>query len=209
MRRNSGNVGIGTTSPAEALDLGVGNLSIAAPGSGAGLAYINFRENGFNDRFGILTSMSGFGNANTISITANGSGSIPAIADAKLTIQQGGNVGIGTTAPLAKLKVDGGQIAGSFATNSTATIDWNAGNVQTTSAAAGTITFTAGSLIDGGAYTLAFNNATGGSYTFTSTALTFKCNPACPLTVTAGKDTVATFIKAGTTVYVSWVKDFQ
>jgi hypothetical protein len=64
-------------------------------------------------------------------------------------------------------------------------------------------------MLDGGAYTLALTNATGGSYSFSSTGLTFKCNPACPVTVSAGKETVVTMIKAGSKVYVSWVKDFQ
>ena len=121
----------------------------------------------------------------------------------------GGNVGIGTATPTAKLSVSGGQIAGTYVSSSNTTIDWNAGNIQSTSAAAGTITFATGSMVDGAVYTLALNNATGGSYTFVSSSITFKCNPACPVTVTAGKDTVASMIKAGSTVYVSWVRDFQ
>jgi len=126
-----------------------------------------------------------------------------------MAITNTGNIGIGTTTPSAKLKVENGQIAGAYLASSSATINWNDGNIQSTSVAAGTITFTANSMVDGGSYTLALTNATGGNYTFSSSGLTFKCNPSCPVTVTAGKDTVATMIKAGSTVYVSWVKDFQ
>jgi len=41
-----------------------------------------------------------------------------------------GHVGIGTSAPNARLKVDGGQIVAAQSTISGATVDFNTGNVQ-------------------------------------------------------------------------------
>jgi hypothetical protein len=131
-----------------------------------------------------------------------------AVGTSQLVVASG-NVGIGTSTPSAKLKVSGGQIVGEFLSSTSATIDFNSANIQSTSVAAGAITITANSMVDGAAYTLVFNNATGGNYTFSSSGLTFKCNPACPVVVSAGKETVATFIKAGSTVFVSWVQDFE
>ncbi|MCX6106355.1 MAG: hypothetical protein NTY08_11060, partial [Proteobacteria bacterium] len=152
------------------------------------------------------------GSGNILFQTAPVAGSTSAVADTmatRMAITATGNVGIGTATPGAKLAVAGGQAIGTFVSSSNTTIDWNAGNIQSTDAATGTITFTAGSMLDGGAYTLALTNATGGNYSFASTGLTFKCNPACPITVTAGRHTVASMIKAGAIVYVSWVKGFQ
>ena len=216
----TGNVGIGSGTPGFRLDVatsGTGmqtverlqNTITAANNSGAQTMYsANRTTNGLTDMAaigGLITdiSASAYKGALVFS-TANNSA-----PSERMRIDANGNVGIGTTSPSAKLKVDGGQIAGTYVSHSNSTVDWNAGNIQTTSAAAGTITFTAGSMVDGGSYTLALNNAAGGNYVFSSTGLTFKCNPACPVVVSAGKDTVATFIKAGSTVYVSWVKDFQ
>ena len=92
--------------------------------------------------------------------------------------------------------------------SSSAAINWSAGNVQSTSVAAGTITFTTGSMINGAAYTLALTNATGGTYTLSGTDITtWKCNPACSsgqISVTAGYDAVLTIVKIGSTGYVSW-----
>ena len=74
---------------------------------------------------------------------------------------------------------------------------------------AGNLYMVPATMVDGAAYTLVLNNATGGSYTLSASGMTFKCNPACPIVVTGGKDTIVTMIKAGTSGWVSWVKDFQ
>jgi hypothetical protein len=215
---NSGNVGIGTTAPSGILHV-AGATSIFGAGESATPSASTIRganASGTNIAGANMTIQAsngtGTGGSGSILLQTASAGSTGATANTLMTrvaITSGGNVGIGTTSPGAKLTVSGGQAIGTYVASSSSTIDWNSGNIQSTDVAAGAITFTAGSMLDGGAYTLALTNATGGSYSFSSTGLTFKCNPACPVTVSAGKETVVTMIKAGSKVYVSWVKDFQ
>ena len=180
-----------------------GTIAIANGGTGIGTAPTNGQlliGNGTNYSLNALTAGSG------ISIT-NGTGSITiaatAAADLLTKLNKAGDTMTGS------LTVTGGQIVGAFVTGSTATIDWKSGNIQSTSAAAGIITFTANSMVDGASYTLALTSPTGGNYTFSSTGLTFYCNPNCPVVVTPGNDTLVTLIKSGSKVYASWVKDFS
>jgi hypothetical protein len=212
----NGNVGIGTTAPGATLDL----VSTSSASQYAmitalqpnlpinGINYINLGTSASNNNQGALyfRNVGGGSASNTMSIGFYGTGD-------RFAVTAGGNVGIGTTAPGVKLSVSGGQIAGSYlssANGSSGTpINWNSGNIQTTSIAAGTLYLDPASMVDGAGYTLILTNATGGSYTLSSTGYTFMCNPACPVTVTAAKHTIASMIKAGTVVYVSWVKDFQ
>ena len=122
------------------------------------------------------------------------------------SIVTSGNVGIGVSNPTSKLQVSG-QAASGYANTSSATIDWNSGNIQSTTAAAGTITMT--NMVDGAGYTLILNNTSGGSYSLAATGLTFRCSPACPVTVTAGSDSVIAMVKGGSTVWVGWTKGYQ
>ena len=120
-----------------------------------------------------------------------------------------GKVGIGTSAPAATLDVRGqirsASSTGAVYSTSGATIDWNNGNVIILTGAPGSYTFN--NMKEGGAYTLIVQNTTSGQYNFSQTGLTFKFLPANAAT-TAGKDTVYTFIRAGSTVYVSWILGF-
>jgi hypothetical protein len=87
----TGNVGIGTTSPSQVLEV-VGNIKL---GDGGQRNIIG----ALNNSLGIYASP----NANTEGIifsTDNGT-------TAEMFIQDGGNVGIGTTSPVVKLQVDG------------------------------------------------------------------------------------------------------
>lgn len=122
-----------------------------------------------------------------------------------------GSVGIGTAAPSAKLHVNG-QILGGYASGTTASISWANANVYTTSVAApATLAFTAGTMFDGGNYTLVLTG-TAGTYTLGTAGdiSTWKCSPACPSNqlATTGQ-TVLTILKVGTTGYVSWISGFQ
>ena len=82
---NSGNVGIGTTSPSEKLDI-AGNINLYGASR-----YIKFPDNTIFD----------FSGSNKLYITTGGSGGA-----ARLVIDNAnGNIGIGTTNPTAKLEV--------------------------------------------------------------------------------------------------------
>jgi hypothetical protein len=153
-----------------------------------------------------LATISTAGKVSGSAITSGTIGGSTALSTSG-NITTSGNVGIGTTMPSTKLHVVGGQAASGFASNTTGTINWNSGNIQTTSVAAGTLTMS--NMVDGAGYTLVINNATGGNYTLSGTGLTFRCSPSCPIVVTAGADTVVAMVKGGTTVWVAWNKGFQ
>jgi hypothetical protein len=108
------------------------------------------------------------------------------------------------------LDVTGGQAVGTFYNaTASATLDMNNGNMQTTTAAAGTITFN--NMKAGGTYTVILTNGTGGTYTLSASGYTFKCQPNCPssqVIVNSGTTTVLTIIASDTTAYVAWLRGF-
>ncbi len=130
--RNDGNVGIGTTTPAQKLDVS-GNAIIGTADNSAfvvdagGFARLGIVKKAGSDP--IITAASGshilFGQSNQSSLFTN-------IVSSTLTeymrIQNGGNVGIGTTSPAQKLDVAGIVQATSFevrAASSTPYIDFS------------------------------------------------------------------------------------
>jgi hypothetical protein len=113
--KNTGNVGIGTTSPSTTLDV-LGKIKLGLDGTYGGSDYVTIgfggTSNGYNRVFGYngtsdglyLTSATGHG----ISFRTNGG------STDNMFINSAGNVGIGTTSPLQKLDVNGNISLGSW-----------------------------------------------------------------------------------------------
>jgi len=143
---NGGNVGIGTSSPASLLHLS----SNSSP-------FIRLQTtNGSGKTWGIGVD-NAFGNG--INFSEIG------VADARLFIANGGNVGIGTTSPSAKLNVSGDLHLGDYGSAASRALDFRTSNsvftitTDGTSAALGTtLTY---SWASGGGGPLKFNNAGG------------------------------------------------
>jgi hypothetical protein len=103
--KRDGNVGIGTDSPQDKLEVKGGNLIINNSGG-----RIDFRNGTGSSRYFLELANS---NADLQINDRTGAGAVV------MTIQSGGNVGIGTTSPQSKLQVAGGiQIADDTATAS-------------------------------------------------------------------------------------------
>ncbi len=135
--KDDGNVGIGTTNPAQRLHTKGDNVGIRIEDGSSTTYYDIYRHDstGYLYLYGSQASYDGF--------------RFTGVGGDKMTIQPGGNVGIGTTAPGAKLQVnlDGGSTAALLGTtvaafsNTSATSDAAYINIQSGNAAEAGITF--------------------------------------------------------------------
>ena len=114
----------------------------------------------------------------------------------------GGNVGVGTSAPVVALDVQGQIRSRVFDNTSLTTIDWNKGNIQYTTDSCQAYAFT--NVMDGGSYTFTVKGATSAQCTFSQSGLTFHYTPSNGVT-NASTHTIYTLFRAGSDVYVSWV----
>lgn len=128
-----------------------------------------------------------------------------------------GNVGIGSTSPDVKLRVDG-AIAGTVSSYTSAlncgssVIDFASTNfvnlTPSNTIAAGSCSVNLTGMVAGGSYTLVVSgNAATNAVTFAFGGYTYKYLPTNAAT-TAGKDTIYTFLYNGTTVYVTWASGY-
>jgi hypothetical protein len=129
IKSNSGNVGIGTTSPWQKLSV-TGNLSVTGAFydsiASAGTNGMVLQTTGSGTRW-VATSSLGFASATQIGSGTTGqfpyyaANGTDLTATSTLFLSTGGNIGIGTTNPLAKLQIGGYAIATTGWYNDTST----------------------------------------------------------------------------------------
>jgi hypothetical protein len=160
---SSGNVGIGTTTPASKLDVEASSTS--GTSNMFGLFYGSTNSTAtFIDQGGLTRSMATLVAGNNYS-TSNGAvfNAYSAKADGLLYVRADGNVGIGTTSPASLLEVKGGAlVVDPPADNTGQNIVFSNGNVQTSSYN-GSNTVKICGLKDGGQYTLVLTGYTAGT----------------------------------------------
>lgn len=143
------------------------------------------------------TSGNSVNGGNFLGTTNNASLRIRTNNTQKMVIDSMGKVGIGTTAPVSTLEVNGSATNTAASSSTTRSINFATSNLAYTTASAGAFTLTG--MKDGGTYTLAVQGATAGTSSFTHAGLTFR--QVNNVATTASKHTLYTFIVMGTTVY--------
>lgn len=211
----SGNVGIGTSSPTQKLDVN-GVALFRAPGGGEG-GQINF-NNPDNLSEGLFIDVGSVDQARFFSVRNNcvfqlgqlvgtgGTISLYTAAAERMRIDASGNVGIGTSSPATKLHVAGDTTLGGALvetvyaiTGTTPALDPSNGTIQTwtlTGASTPTSSLNAGESI-----TLMIDDGTAYTITWTSVAVTWKTDGGSAPTLNTTGYTAIVLWKVGSVVY--------
>ena len=104
--KSDGNVGIGQTNPVEILDVSGGDcvLKLDSTSNGSGVSWVKFADQG-TVKWGIGLSKNSGNSGADFTFYEDASSGTP-----RLTIKDGGNVGIATTSPSAQLSVVGSSL---------------------------------------------------------------------------------------------------
>jgi hypothetical protein len=193
--KGSGNVGMGSTDPGARLDV-TGNVRT----SGA-LTSIGYDTGGANARFvqgdyGIIQRNDGVNYYMLLTAAGGQYGGWNTLRPFTLSLATGD-----TTINNVKFSAGGSMRGKTNVAGAVNTVDWSQGNVQTISPSVAAITFT--NMEDGGTYTLVCTDTTAFTHTFSQTGLTFSFSPING-PVVLGSRTVYNFVRAGSTVFVTW-----
>ena len=209
---SSGNVGIGTSGPANKLEVvGADWVGMQLDHSVTGVVgTLKWAPTGTygTGRFLVLSNdtptTAGSGSDGGLIFRVNNGASTSNTSPA-VTIQQNGNVGIGTTAPRSKLDVNGTLLVPAAVNNTSTTINFSTGNFQFTNLSCqDSPPFTLSNMSDGGSYTLAIKGTSSATCKFTATGLTVHLPPDHQATI-SGKHTIYSFMVIGADVYISWI----
>ncbi len=220
----SGNVGIGTTSPGAQFDVnGAGSGSVfgyptlmmlEAPNGNPWSLSIRRDDLGVNSDIAVYNGGNASGGSWDFAVGDGAGGSVYPIIANKNTVTlvgTGGNVGIGTTAPRAGLDVASAIVTKPATNNSTTTIDFSTGNLQYTTLSCQN--FNLNNLKDGGSYMFVVEGATSATCSFNAfsdagvTALGVRLPPGFAATIPS-TFTVFNLVVVGTNVLVSWVPGY-